>query len=114
MRVTSLIGGTERLTGPCGTTPLNALSWLRNLHAPCASNLLTQQLLSTTAEPIDEYTSGLATSPGLFRHAARHRAVGGTALRRRRAAPCPPVRWTHRTHPSLRRCPRRPSAPRPH
>ena len=29
----------------------------------------------------------MATSPGLLRHAARHRAVTGPALRRRRAAP---------------------------
>src|SRR6516225_3742331 len=72
MRVTSLIGDTERARGSAGQALPNPWSGLRNLLPADASDLLTRQVVSETEEAISECTSRLAASPRLFRHADRH------------------------------------------
>jgi hypothetical protein len=69
-----------------GAPSLNPRSGVRNLCPADASNLLTRQVLFAIEEVIDEYTIRVATSPRLLRHAARHRAVAGPTLQRRRYA----------------------------
>src|SRR5262249_35264441 len=103
----------ERLAGPAQPLRPAVLGELRNRECPWAANLLTCQVCFAARETADEYTRCLAPSPRLLRHAARHRAVGGPAVRRRRATPYPPVRPAHRAHPVLRRRPRRPPRPAP-
>src|SRR5262245_32006154 len=98
MRVTSVIGAAPRGRDPRRGALSRARSGARNPGPPRASYLLSQQLLIALRETADEYTTRLAPSPGLLRHPAGHRAVAGPALRRRRAAPRPPVRRTHRAH----------------
>src|SRR5262245_8052163 len=106
MRVTSLIGGTERLDHPREVFPPRSRGGIRDLRPACASNLLGPPGPFPPPESADDYTTRLATGPRFLRHPARHRAVARPALQRRWAAPHPPVRPVHRTHPGLRRRPR--------
>src|SRR5262245_41054249 len=103
MRVTSFMGDTERLEGPCGTSAPPLLAWVANRSRPRPSNRLGRRVFPATREIVAEYTSRLAPNPRFLRQGARQRAVGRPALPRRRAAPPPPVRGTHRPHPGLRR-----------
>jgi hypothetical protein len=48
---------------------------------------LSRHGYSAAGETVNEFTSRLAASPRLFRHADRHRAVAGPVLQRRQAAP---------------------------
>ena len=86
MRVPSLVGATEGLDNPSGTSLLKSWSEVRNHGPPGASNLLRRQVLSPPAETTDEYSVCLAPSPRLLRRAARHRAVAWSASWRWSAA----------------------------
>src|SRR5262249_28670602 len=69
------------------------------------------QIRSTITKAINEaYASRLTPGPGFLRHAARHRAVTGPAIQRRRVALRPPVRPAHRADA---RWPRRWTVPAP-
>src|SRR5262245_58111672 len=101
MRVTSFMGDTERLEGPCGTSSPQLLAWVANLSRPRTSNRLSRRVFPATREIVDEYTSRLATNPQFLRQVARHRAVGKPALPRRQAAAPPSVRGPHWTSPRM-------------
>src|SRR5690348_16453818 len=111
IRVTSLMGSTDKLEGLGGTFSPDSLCGLRNLFRPRTSNLLGGHVFPATRVTSDDYTSRLATNPRLLPHPARPLAVGRTALQRCRAAPHPPVRRAHRADPSVHRRPGRPPRP---
>src|SRR5262245_35612488 len=101
MRVTALMGDPERLQNPRGMVSANSLGGLRQLRPPGGVGLVDALGPFRKEETVDESTSLLAANPGFFRHAARPRAVTGTALQRRRAAPYSPARRPYRTHAGL-------------
>ena len=61
--MTSVIGSTERLEGPGGTSSASSWRGFRNLYPAGASNLLSRQVLSPRTGTADEYTIRVATSP---------------------------------------------------
>src|SRR5215470_18262359 len=92
MRVTSVIGAPDCATG--STEPPGPRSWrgVRNLGPPRASHLVSRTVALALWETSNEFIRRLAQNPRLLRHAARHRALAGPALQRRRPAVHPPVR----------------------